>query len=112
MTSASKSSHGSLICCPVGPASNAVMPDPTPDLGRVSRACAFICAPAVGEAMMMRFAAAGQEAKQGTLGIVLDNPSVSHEFSVRAQARSRAAASMTCVRRPDHLGTGARAWGG
>lgn len=27
-----KSSDGSLICCPVGPASNAVMPDPTPGL--------------------------------------------------------------------------------
>lgn len=27
-----KFSDGSLICCPVGPASNAVMPDPTPGL--------------------------------------------------------------------------------
>lgn len=46
MMSACKSSDGSLICCPVGPASNAVMPDPTLGLevNWRSRACAFICA--------------------------------------------------------------------
>lgn len=65
----SRPGNGSLICCLVGPASNAVMPDPTLVSGQlqVQGMRLYLRAQAVGDAMMMRFAAAGQQENQGTL---------------------------------------------